>query len=190
MFRRRFPPAPHGRRRTALHAAVQCTSQDKHIHVQIPIWDERAILNFILTGNHPVLRIYGELQQNFRFPGLYWVTLKFEVRLKAEELAQAYKNFTSSLPDHVDFSRKPLSEKHNKLAIFYSERKGRGDKWYDLMHEWNRKYPNWEYENYKNFTRDAVHATRRVMNEYKLYKNIEEQRKWERKEKKNLEHGR
>jgi hypothetical protein len=53
-----------------------------------------------------------------------------------------------------------MSTKHISLAQFYGGEKSKS--WADLMKEWNRAYPEWTYDEERNFSRDSINAWSRV----------------------------
>lgn len=126
-----------------------------------PAWDETQAVGFILTGQTPVIPKVSYSINITSSGGPCWVTLKFDARTTPQDLTKEYSRIRHRIlgNSHV----KPLTQKHQELAVFAAEHKD-GLTWEKLMHKWNERFPKWAYTNYRLFCRDAVGATKRLLN--------------------------
>jgi hypothetical protein len=128
------------------------------------LWGEHNAVTFILTGLVPII---PKMKYGYRFSsrgGPFWVTMTFDVRLSPAEVARHYSEIRRKVFAGQD---KPLSEKHEELALFTASKKD-NHTWEKLMHLWNEKYPQWAYTNRRNFARDAAAAIRRIVGRGKI----------------------
>jgi len=126
-----------------------------------PAWQEGQAVAFILTGQTPLIPKVRYGINITSSGGPCWVTLKFDARITPQDLAREYSKIRRKLMGNSH--AKPLTKKHQELAIFAAEHKD-GLTWEKLMHKWNEKLPKWAYKNHRLFCRDAIGATRRILN--------------------------
>lgn len=127
-----------------------------------PGWQEAEAVGFILVGQAPLIPKVRYKSMRGVINGPCWITLKFDARMTPQDLAKEYAEIRCQLlgRHHV----KPLTRKHQELAMFAAEYKD-GLTWKKLMHKWNEKFPEWAYENYRLFHRDAIAAKDRVLDD-------------------------
>ena len=126
-----------------------------------PAWQEGQAVAFILTGQTPVIPKVRYSINITSSGGPCWVTLKFDARIKPQDLAREYSKIRRKIMGNSH--AKPLTKKHQELAVFAAEHK-EGLTWEKLMHKWNEKFPKWAYKNYRLFCRDAIGAINRLLN--------------------------
>jgi hypothetical protein len=126
-----------------------------------PAWQEGQAVAFILTGQTPVIPKVRYGVKLTSSGGPCWVTLKFDARIKPQDLAREYSKIRRKIMGNSH--AKPLTKKHQELAVFAAEHK-EGLTWEKLMHKWNEKFPKWAYKNYRLFCRDAIGAINRLLN--------------------------
>jgi len=121
-----------------------------------PAWQEAQAVAFVLSGVIPVIP-KGRLRYNFHMHMPATITMTLDPRLSKDEVASLYARHRRKLFEGQD---KPMSEKHLKLAVFLAENPS--GTWAERMSKWNACYPQWTYENYRTFCRDALAAYGRV----------------------------
>jgi len=90
--------------------------------------------------------------------GPLWVTMTFDIRVSPTEVAKHYSEIRRKVFVGKD---KPLTRKHEELALFVATRKDK-QTWQEMMEQWNEKYPKWAYSNRRLFARDAKAAIQRI----------------------------
>jgi len=126
-----------------------------------PAWQEAQTVAFVLTGQVPIIPRVRYSVNVTSSGGPCWVTLKFDARIKPQDLAREYSKIRRKIMGNSH--AKPLTKKHQELAVFAAEHK-EGLTWEKLMHKWNEKFPKWAYKNYRLFCRDAIGAINRLLN--------------------------
>jgi hypothetical protein len=126
-----------------------------------PAWQEAQTVAFVLTGQVPIIPRVRYSVKLTSSGGPCWVTLKFDARIKPQDLAREYSKIRRKIMGNSH--AKPLTKKHQELAVFAAEHK-EGLTWEKLMHKWNEKFPKWAYKNYRLFCRDAIAAINRLLN--------------------------
>lgn len=131
-------------------------------------WSEAEAVAFVLTGIPPRIP-KGRAAAGRRWPAPTRITLDVDPRLSRAEVAALYSQVRQQVFPGRD---KPMTEKMLRLAVFwagYPRRPGNPDlpegTWRACMTAWNREHtdrPEWHYEDYRWFSRDARAALGRV----------------------------
>lgn len=121
-------------------------------------WSEPRAVHFILTGETPML---PRARITITMPGLQppRVTLSVDPRVSPQEVANLYRQARREVYGGTD---RAISEKHLQLALFLAGKRGESLTWQAMMEDWNQLHPEWAYNNYRLFARDAAEAWRRV----------------------------
>jgi len=132
-------------------------------------WSGAEAALFILTGFQPyVAPIAGSCTVGFNYNeamgGSYdvlsRVNIKIDPTITPEQLAGWWRPVRKEMLEGRRY--RPLSEKHLRLAEFMASRDDKTS-WDQDLTAWNRKHPEWRYDDRRNFHRDASLAIGRVL---------------------------
>lgn len=129
-------------------------------------WTLSSARRFILTGQTPyVSKFKMKFNRNEAYLALSTVTIEASLMMNPRELAKAFGEFQRLLLRFYGMARstkrkRPLSEKHRKLAEFASQHQHLSAR--EALEEWNSLYPDWAYSQVTNFQRDRKAALRRL----------------------------
>lgn len=112
------------------------------------VWYEPDVVNFVLTGEAPRIRTeaYSE-GDDFSVPR---ICLRVPWYTSARTVVRVYRNIQKK---YVGKNKLQLSKKHFYLLLFWKKREEKHS-WRRLMQEWNIAYPEWSYNDPRNFSRD------------------------------------
>jgi len=128
-------------------------------------WQEAQATMFILTDLVPLVSINTvqirwpralrtEVDSNEVFPVacLARVTITVDPLTTPQEVAALYRKARAT---HLRRKPRSLSDKHMLLAAYLADHKQLDG---NLMAEWNRQHPKWQYKRFSPFSRDARRA--------------------------------
>ncbi|HEY7092368.1 MAG TPA: hypothetical protein VH393_04275 [Ktedonobacterales bacterium] len=131
-------------------------------------WSEAQASVFVLTGLTPlILQLRGTSKMYTRMATLPRITLEVDPRITQRELATAYQDVRAQLA--TDVRHRDLSEKHLALAVFGTTPEGTEGSPAQRMSRWNAAHPDWTYRRTDHFTRDVLHARRRLLRDLPPY---------------------
>ncbi len=134
----------------------------KHIvRYHAPAWTEALATTFILTDLTPIIPRIRYRTDLSLHGGPCWLTMSLDVRITPEQLAKDYRKIRRRLMGKR--RAKPLSKKIQAVARFAGRHKTEQCTWREVMDLWNKQYPDWIYNDYKRFCRDATRATKAIM---------------------------
>ena len=137
----------------------QLEQLSKRLAEQYP-WTRAQATIFVLTGLSPLVRpITHSFQDNVELPANSHITLTIDPFVAPEEVAEHYRKYRRSI---VESRQREMSDKHLMLALFAATRT-EDETWVRGMEEWNQEHPEWAYKEHRNFSRDAIQASRRLL---------------------------
>ena len=120
-------------------------------------WLEVQATEFVLTGQTPLV---SPLRATVTTGRRGRVTLDVDITTTPAKVAGAYTKIRET---HLTGKRvRSLSEKHLRLAAFSAERPEK-ESWRERLVIWNKTYFKDKYTSERNFHRDSVQATRRLL---------------------------
>jgi hypothetical protein len=132
-------------------------------------WPVEGAEAFLFTGEPPSIpRWRMRASWHHDAPLLSTIIVEANVALSPKELAKAFGAYQRTLSHFYRLRdgirrRRPLSEKHQALALFAASRRGVSGP--AAMAEWNATHPQWAYQRLTTFQRDRMAALRRMFGE-------------------------
>jgi hypothetical protein len=128
-------------------------------------WNRAYGTRFVLTDESPpISRATVTVRVKSPFQAAAKIVLEVSPRMTPDEVRARFIAARDNLDDSPGRVRE-ISEKHAELAVFAFEHR-EGLRWVDVMAQWNRSYPQWSYDGYVRFNRDARQAYRRVTRDH------------------------
>lgn len=127
-----------------------------------PWWEEFHAVAFILSGwepSYPNARGTTATYLEAEIPCQHEsVIVETDPRVSPREIANLYARLRRQKMPRRRY--KPITKKHASLPVFAAEHSGLT--WKEMTHLWNSQYPDWAYNNWRIFARDARTAWERV----------------------------
>ncbi len=123
-------------------------------------WTEDQATVFVLSGVTPLLagiRLETDIQTEH--PAASRITLTVDPVVSPGEVLATYSELRQKV---LKGTHRPLSEKHQKLAVFAAERRP-GATWAEIMKAWNHAHEEFKYTTVTVFARDCTAAQRRLL---------------------------
>jgi len=129
-------------------------------------WTEAEATLFVLTGRPPFI---SDCKVLIRTKALKapcdsgWkitktIVMEIDPILTPDQVAKTYEQERKKM---LLWSPRIQSQKHLALAEYVGL--DRKQTWRDKMKQWNKTFPQWSYQNARNFQRDVQQATQRLL---------------------------
>jgi hypothetical protein len=116
---------------------------------------------FVLTGLPPErASVRMSVKTSVVMPALSRVDLEIDPTTSPSEVAQVYRTIQTDVLGGRQF--RSQGEKHLNMAVFVHRHRPRPT-WAKLMKAWNQEHPEWAYEDWRRFQRDAKAAHERLI---------------------------
>jgi hypothetical protein len=132
-------------------------------------WDERDAVAFIVSGERPSWSPVSvrSFEPRVEPKSTTRIVLEVEPCVTPEELSAWWRQLRGEM---LERRWRPMGEKHLALARFAAERDGIGTTWVEDQAEWNRRHPDWRYDDRRAFHRDVRAAVERLL--YPPYRRV------------------